>query len=690
MALKKYRRQVIRVRDANDELPEVILSTGDEAGRIIQLVITGGENYGTHCRFWLQKEEGLNVYQDMEQVTASYPTWEAAINTGGLEPGVYPCMFRIGDNDGSVTETFKTTARVLQGMLIDAEESEEMQSQLSEFEQRTEDAIAANETATAAANDAAEAATAATDAIEHALDEVDVRVLTSGVLSVTNVDGVPTSYDVKQQVSDAINPKIEDADAATQAANDAASAANSAATSATDAATAATSAASAATQATTAANNAASSATSAASEASAAATSANSAATAATSAAAAANTAAENVDQMLDVIDYAVEKLNVTCEIGSIVSGAPSENTKYLRAAQFNKINKGDVVHFAALSKLYRIGVYLYEDQTSSSLIYTIPTSIDVNAGSDGYDFVAPNNGYFKFRACYIPQSTITENDLVIFGQAITYVTSELQSRVINDAKNINKILSPNVHSIFHRGYNLAPENTLIAFKQAKLHNAEYVETDIRFTSDNVPVLLHDATINRTARNADGTVISSTINIADITYAQALEYDFGLYKSSDYAGEKIPNFNEFMLLCKNLGLKPFIELKTGTSEQIAQLYNTAKSYGFINDICWTGEGTYLNYIQSVDQNATICYITRNPTVSVIASFKNQTNIVIAGIEQTALTAEIMQDCIDNDLEILSWTIDIDDSIISTSRYVKWYITNGPVAEQVLYDYTMAN
>lgn len=295
MALKKYRRQVIRVRDANDELPEVILSTGDEAGRIIQLVITGGENYGTHCRFWLQKEEGLNVYQDMEQVTASYPTWEAAINTGGLEPGVYPCMFRIGDNDGSVTETFKTTARVLQGMLIDAEESEEMQSQLSEFEQRTEDAIAANEIATTAANDATDAATAATSAIEHALDEVDVRVLTTGVLSVTNVDGVPTSYDVKQQVSDAINPKIEDADAATQAANDAATAANSAATSATDAAAAATNAASAATQATTAANSAASSAISAAGDASAAATSANSAATAATSAAAAANTAAEQV-----------------------------------------------------------------------------------------------------------------------------------------------------------------------------------------------------------------------------------------------------------------------------------------------------------------------------------------------------------------------------------------------------------
>lgn len=404
MALKKYRRQVIRVRDANDELPEVILSTGDEAGRIIQLVITGGENYGTHCRFWLQKEEGLNVYQDMEQVTASYPTWEAAINTGGLEPGVYPCMFRIGDNDGSVTETFKTTARVLQGMLIDAEESEEMQSQLSEFEQRTEDAIAANETATAAATDAAEAATAATDAIEHALDSVDVRVLTTGVLSVTNVDGVPTSYDVKQQVSDAINPKIEDADAATQAANDAATAANSAATSATDAATAATSAITAATQAATAANSAASSATSAASDASAAATSANGAATtatsaasSATSAAAAANEVAENVENVLGYVskDFSVaanashssrsDQIDISIAQGeTYYLTLKTDNTDISPQVHEYDANGQDVaqqntraipnstVKYTALSNVEHIGIYIAAKTTAYSVLYFV------------------------------------------------------------------------------------------------------------------------------------------------------------------------------------------------------------------------------------------------------------------------------------------------------------------------------
>lgn len=221
MALKRYRRQVINVHDANDNLPEVILSTGDEAGRIIQLAIISGESSGTHCRFWLQKDDDTNVFQDMESVTAPYPTWEAAINTGGLNPGTYPCMFRIGDNDGSVTETFRTTARVVQGMLIDAEESEEMQSQLSEFEQRTEDAIDANQAATAGATDAAERANAAAISANDAA--------TAATEAATNVEAATT----------AANGAAESATDATTAANAAADDATDAATEARDAAAAA-------------------------------------------------------------------------------------------------------------------------------------------------------------------------------------------------------------------------------------------------------------------------------------------------------------------------------------------------------------------------------------------------------------------------------------------------------------------
>ena len=120
-----------------------------------------------------------------------------------------------------------------------------------------------------------------------------------------------------------------------------------------------------------------------------------------------------------------------------------------------------------------------------------------------------------------------------------------------------------NVKLVNHRGYSeVAPENTLTSFKMSHDKGFVYVETDVQFTSDGVPVLLHDGSINRTGRNADGTEISSTVNINDITYAQAYEYDFGIYKGDEYAGIKIPRFEDFIILCKNLGLHPYVELKT--------------------------------------------------------------------------------------------------------------------------------
>ncbi|MEU6098092.1 glycerophosphodiester phosphodiesterase family protein [Streptomyces sp. NPDC047079] len=56
---------------------------------------------------------------------------------------------------------------------------------------------------------------------------------------------------------------------------------------------------------------------------------------------------------------------------------------------------------------------------------------------------------------------------------------------------------------IGHRGApRLAPENTVASFEAAAAHGADYVETDVQFTKDGQPVIMHDATVDRTT---DGT-----------------------------------------------------------------------------------------------------------------------------------------------------------------------------------------
>lgn len=183
--------------------------------------------------------------------------------------------------------------------------------------------------------------------------------------------------------------------------------------------------------------------------------------------------------------------------------------------------------------------------------------------------------------------------------------------------------LGNNIKSVNHAGWYEAPENTLPAYKASKQHGFYYVETDVSFTSDNIPVLLHDNTINRTGRNADGTEISETINIYDITFEQAQAYDFGIYKSSEYAGTKLPSLEQFILLCRNLGLHPYIELKSSynyTQAQIESCVDIVKRYGMKDKVTWASfSNTYLGYVKNYDDSARLGYIVSSVTADSITN-----------------------------------------------------------------------
>ncbi|KAK2097628.1 Glycerophosphocholine phosphodiesterase [Saguinus oedipus] len=77
------------------------------------------------------------------------------------------------------------------------------------------------------------------------------------------------------------------------------------------------------------------------------------------------------------------------------------------------------------------------------------------------------------------------------------------------------QVLKPRdrISAIAHRGGSHdAPENTLAAIRQAAKNGATGVELDIEFTSDGIPVLMHDNTVDRTT---DGTG-----RLCDLTFEQ--------------------------------------------------------------------------------------------------------------------------------------------------------------------------
>lgn len=100
-----------------------------------------------------------------------------------------------------------------------------------------------------------------------------------------------------------------------------------------------------------------------------------------------------------------------------------------------------------------------------------------------------------------------------------------------------------------HRGVSTeCPENTMAAFKTAVLQGYDYIELDPNYTLDRKVVVLHDDTLNRTVRNADGTEISEPIRIADIPFETASSFDAGIGFSLKFKGERIPLLGDALRL----------------------------------------------------------------------------------------------------------------------------------------------
>lgn len=150
------------------------------------------------------------------------------------------------------------------------------------------------------------------------------------------------------------------------------------------------------------------------------------------------------------------------------------------------------------------------------------------------------------------------------------------------------------IKSVAHRGrMDVAPENTMPAFIAAVKAGFKYIETDVLFTQDGTPVCIHDPTVNRTS-NGEGSVSA-------MTYNQLLSYDFGNWFGSQFAGTKIPTFEEYIAFCHNTGTIPIIELKTNepvmTNAQIDQLIAIVKKYGLEDAAYWSSFGNgFLQYI----------------------------------------------------------------------------------------------
>lgn len=119
---------------------------------------------------------------------------------------------------------------------------------------------------------------------------------------------------------------------------------------------------------------------------------------------------------------------------------------------------------------------------------------------------------------------------------------------------------------IAHRGGgHFAPENTLAAMRLGAQRGFTMVEYDVKLSSDDLAILLHDDKVDRTS-NGSG-------DAGAMTYRELATLDFGAWHSARYAGEPIPTLYAIAAFTQHNNILSNIEIKphTGTDDHTGTL-----------------------------------------------------------------------------------------------------------------------
>ncbi|MDG0812022.1 glycerophosphodiester phosphodiesterase [Cohnella rhizosphaerae] len=113
---------------------------------------------------------------------------------------------------------------------------------------------------------------------------------------------------------------------------------------------------------------------------------------------------------------------------------------------------------------------------------------------------------------------------------------------------------------VAHRGWSgAAPENTMAAFRLALSEPAvEWIELDVHLSKDEIPVVIHDASLKRTT--------GVKARVRDKTAAELAALDAGGWFHRMYAGEGIPTLSQVLELTRGR-CRLNIELKDGEPDR---------------------------------------------------------------------------------------------------------------------------
>ena len=264
---------------------------------------------------------------------------------------------------------------------------------------------------------------------------------------------------------------------------------------------------------------------------------------------------------------------------------------------------------------------------------------------------------------------------------------------------------------VAHRGYcgDGAPQNSIDALRAAKERGFNFAETDVRFTSDNTPVLHHDATIRVYEKDEEGQVTDSSIvlEISSVTLDE-LQNDYvasapsgelrGLSsQSGDGASdpsespsgvgqrENVSLFSEYLDECKELGITPYIELKEGSDHQLDILIDMVNERGMMRNVRWISftQG-WLLYIAKRAPNSYFTCLGQSLAMEKKKKKKKVSSMgddVVISLNASRLTSERLEKCKSIAQPLGVWTLLNEQAVHDYDQFVCDFTIDRLVAEK---------
>ena len=232
------------------------------------------------------------------------------------------------------------------------------------------------------------------------------------------------------------------------------------------------------------------------------------------------------------------------------------------------------------------------------------------------------------------------------------------------------------INSINHRGYVDAPENTLVAFRMSKEKGFDIVECDVNFTKDNQPVLLHDHTVNRTS-NGSG-------RIREMTLSEVKQLDFGAWKDEKFTGERIPTFQEFIALCVELDLHPYVEIKNSvTLQQARKLVEIANKTKIT--VTWLSRDrdvlTLISQLRNGDRIGLLAEIITFDALRFLSHLSKTVNVFVDCFYPTLTKSQIRR-CKLFKIPLEVWTVNSQSLVENIDPYITGVTSNSINAQQL--------